>query len=192
MSKVSLPGRLCFGRGTPILLRPIPRRQPCFAQWTIRHSHKTHWRRPRTLTVTLFAASLSPAAFVKLSEEDHGDGKTGEEQMLEASREEIKKRIPESAHGLTRLWKTVLYTIDQYVYEPIATALRFIHLVVIFVPVIITIPAIWIGPRRSNHNNERAGTILWFQFLINSMERAGPAFIKVRLSPSLPSMTEHF
>ncbi|KAL9105518.1 MAG: hypothetical protein Q9227_009315 [Pyrenula ochraceoflavens] len=114
-----------------------------------------------------------------LSEEENGDGKTGEEHMLEASRAELQEEIPSDVHGLVRLCKTFTFALDHYVYEPIATTFRFLHLVLIFVPVIITVPAIWIGPRQHDHNHERSGTLWWFQFLVSSMERAGPAFIKL-------------
>lgn len=116
---------------------------------------------------------------MKLSEEDIGDGKTGEEHMLEASRAEIEKRLPEDVHGVRRAWKALVLFLDSYIYEPIATGFRFLHLVIIFVPVIVTVPAIWVGRRRKDRDNERSGTLWWYGFLVRSMERAGPAFIKV-------------
>lgn len=140
---------------------------------------KEHWRPPRPTGVILLSAALTPAAFLQLSEEDKQDGKTGEEHMLEASREELRKRVPDNVHGLRRVLRSLLFVLDQYVYEPIATGFRFLHLVIIFVPVIVTVPAIWIGSRRKDHDNERSGTLWWYGFLVHSMERAGPAFIKV-------------
>lgn len=116
---------------------------------------------------------------MRLSEEDNGDGKTPEEHMLEASREEIRKGIPETAQGLTRAWKAVYLFLDLYLYEPIATGFRFFQLAFIFIPVIATIPVIWLGRRIKKRDSERAGTLWWYNFLVKSMERAGPAFIKV-------------
>lgn len=101
---------------------------------------------------------------------------------MEISREEIRKKIPDDIHGLNRTFRRIFFFVDQYIYEPIATSLRFLHLVIIFVPVIVTIPAIWCGGRRKDRDNERAGTLWWYGFLVASMERAGPAFIKVRHS----------
>ncbi|KAG9232781.1 ABC1 family-domain-containing protein [Amylocarpus encephaloides] len=126
------------------------------------------------------AVALSPAAFVQMSEEDNGGTEqTAEGRMLEASQEEIKKQIPNHEHGALRIWhKTVLF-LDLYIWEPACTGLRFLHLVVIFVPVIFTVPAIWIGPRQKDRDNERLGTLWWYWFLVKSMERAGPAFIKL-------------
>lgn len=122
---------------------------------------------------------LSPAAFVALSEEDTGDGKTPEEHMLEASRAEIAKEIPEDVHGLRRVWKAIYLFVDTLIVEPIATTFRFLHLVIIFVPVIGTMPLIWLGRRQKNRDSERSGTLWWYSFLVRSMERAGPAFIKL-------------
>ena len=99
--------------------------------------------------------------------------------MLEVSREEISKKVPDDVHGLRRFYKTVVYVLDEWVYEPIATSFRFLHLLLIFVPVIVTVPAAFLGPRRKDQDNERVGTIWWYGFLVKSMERAGPAFIKL-------------
>ena len=128
-------------------------------------------------------ALLTPAAFVHLSEEDNGDGKTPEEHMLEASRAEIQKSIPDDVHGWRRVWHSFYYIVDTFVWEPLATGFRFLHLVLIFVPVIVTVPIVWFGRRRKDKGNERAGTLWWYSFMVHSMERAGPAFIKVSPHP---------
>ena len=100
--------------------------------------------------------------------------------MLEASREEIDNELPDwvgdSQHGIRR---KLFVFFDTYIIEPIATGFRFLHLVVIFVPVLVTIPAIWFGARIQDRDNERSGTLWWYGFLVHSMERAGAAFIKV-------------
>lgn len=128
------------------------------------------------------AASLSPAAFVQLSEKDNGGTEqTAEGRMLEASRDEIEKRVRDDVHGIRRVRDTIVFYLDVYIWEPLCTGMRFFHLVVIFVPVIFTVPAIWIGGRDRKRDNERRGTLWWYWFLVKSMERAGPAFIKVRL-----------
>ncbi|KAI9820209.1 MAG: hypothetical protein M1827_005831 [Pycnora praestabilis] len=128
---------------------------------------------------TILLAALSPAAFVQLSEEEINDGKTGEAHMLEASRAEIAKSLPDNIHGIRRFARWIYLFADNYVVEPICTGLRFLHLVFIFVPVIITVPVIWCGSRDKKRDSERTGTLWWYQFLVSSMERAGPAFIKL-------------
>ena len=176
MRTVFLFGRLC--------VRSAFRRPPAHQlsgryfnasrQW-LRYRNSPHRTQGRGRVVW---ALLTPAAFVRLSEEDNGDGKTPEEHMLEASREEIRKAVPDSAHGLNRAWQSVYLFLDLYIYEPIATGFRFFHLAIIFLPLIGTIPVIWLGRRVKERDNERTGTLWWYNFLVRSMERAGPAFIK--------------
>jgi len=135
-------------------------------------------------------ALLSPAAFVQLSEDaSHDPDTTPEVSMLEASREEMSKEVPDHVHGLKRVWMDVAYYWDLLIWEPLATMVRFTHLVIIFVPVIVTVPVMWFGGRVKDRHNERSGTVWWFGFLVNSMERAGAAFIKV--APRLQSPWEH-
>lgn len=180
MSTTVIFGRFCGRRsgGFARHLFSIPRRQPRFSIWTRKYSLKDARQRPRN--ILLAAAALSPAAFVELSEkENHDASKTSEGAMLEMSREEISKKVPDNIHGLQRLYRTVIYVLDQYIYEPIATSLRFFHLLVIFVPVIVTVPVIWVGQRKKDKDNDRTGTVWWYGFLVNAMERAGPAFIKL-------------
>lgn len=170
-------GRLCLRQKPYRLIASIARHERHYSiatPWPVFH------RPPKPPKGRILIWSLlSPAAFVALSEEDNGDGKTPEEHMLEASRAEIAKEIPEDVRGLRRLWKAIYIFADTLIVEPIATTFRFLHLVIIFVPVIGTMPLIWLGTRQKNRDNERSGTLWWYSFLVRSMERAGPAFIKL-------------
>ena len=87
----------------------------------------------------------------------------------------------------------VAYVFEVYFWEPLLTARRFVHLALLFLPVIITIPVLLLeaGPlhirsRQLDANGkplpykERATTRLWYRLLVAQMERAGPTFIKVR------------
>lgn len=178
MRTASFLSRLCLRSA----LRRPPLRQPPTRLFTSSRQWINFRNPPRRNNGTrrIVYALLTPAAFVRLSEEDNGDGKTPEEHMLEASRDEIRKGVPDSVHGLRRAWQEVYLFLDLYIYEPIATGFRFLHLAVIFIPVIATIPVIWLGRRVKGRDNERYGTLWWYNFLVRSMERAGPAFIKVR------------
>lgn len=143
--------------------------------WSFFHSPPT-----RDGLVLAAAAGLSPLVFVELSEKEDGKkDSTAEGRMLEASREEIKKQVGDDVHGLRRVRDSIIVFLDVYIWEPVCTGLRFLHLVVIFVPVILTVPALWIGARNKKRDDERSGTLWWYWFLVKSMERAGPAFIKV-------------
>ena len=170
-------GRLCLRQKPHRLAASIARHERHYSlptPWSVFH------RPPKPPKGRILIWSLlSPAAFVALSEEDTGDGKTPEEHMLEASRAEIAKDIPEDVHGLRRVWEAIYLFVDTMIVEPLATTFRFLHLVIIFVPVIGTMPLIWLGRRQRDHDNERSGTLWWYSFLVRSMERGGPAFIKV-------------
>ncbi|KAL4965382.1 ABC1 kinase family protein [Aspergillus stella-maris] len=127
---------------------------------------------------TLLFAALAPGAFVKIAETEDGDS-TGEKRMLEASREEMREHIIERTEGRLGFGgPTIAYWV-YYVWDSIATGFRFLHLVAIFLPVILTTPTIWIGRRIEGQDGARSGTLWWYKFLVKSMERAGPAFIKL-------------
>jgi aarF domain-containing kinase len=128
------------------------------------------------------AATLTPAAFVQLSEKDNeGTDNTVEGRMLAASRDELENRLSDDDVGLSRVGHIIVFFLDSYIWEPLCTGIRFVHLVLIFVPLIVGVPAIWIGRRDPEQDNERSGTLWWYRFLVRSMERAGPAFIKVHI-----------
>src|ERR1700761_4897284 len=107
-------GRLCGRRGSPFFQSAprirIPRHQQSFTRWTRKHSLKDP-RQRGTPSLLATAAALSPAAFVQLGQ-NHEEGKTGEMHMLEVSRQELSKRVPEDVHGLRRVYKTVIYILD--------------------------------------------------------------------------------
>lgn len=160
-------------------------------QWQ-RHS-RWHWSGARQqqqqqrsrpaplLMATSGGAALGTAAFVKLSEEDAGaSGQTVELRMLEASRAEIAKELDAEDRGLSRLRHRIVLFLDLYIWEPLCTGARFLHLAAIFVPVLLAVPVIWFGKKQKDRDNERSGTLFWYSFLVKGMEWAGPAFIKVR------------
>jgi len=173
-------GRLCLRQAPRIRSATKPR-----ARFYGGGSGGRFWRQPprRPGLILAAALSLSPAVFVQLAGEDNeGTDQTAEERMLEASRDEIKKKVGDDVYGLRRLGHSLVLFVELYVWEPLCTGLRFLHLVIIFVPVFVTVPVIWFGKRDKRRSNERSGTLWWYSFLVKSMERAGPAFIKVWLS----------
>lgn len=133
------------------------------------------------------AAALSPAVFISIAnrdedideEDENGIELTGEERMLHASRQELKSQVPKALQNSKKWRRRIYFWLDRYIVEPTLTAVRFLHLVIIFVPVILSVPAVWIGPRVKSRDNERVGTLWWYGFLVRSMERAGAAFIKL-------------
>jgi aarF domain-containing kinase len=181
-------GRQCLRQGfqkstTPSFNRASTR--PFASAASIRRQIAAPRFRGRTILWSGAAggAVLSPLAFVGLANEQSGNGeKTHEEAMLEASRKELDEQVPRALRNSTRYRRGIYFFIENYIIEPIATGLRFLHLLFIFVPVIVTVPTIWLGQRQADKDDERTGTLWWYGFLVSSMERAGAAFIKVRHS----------
>ncbi|KAH8916228.1 ABC1-domain-containing protein [Atractiella rhizophila] len=97
--------------------------------------------------------------------------------------------------------KSMFRLIDIYLLEPTLTCLRFVHLTIIFLPVLLSSPLLileWFskkeqrrlvrrkkGDKENGANGEHDGngelgtTKWWYGLLVNSMERAGPTFIKL-------------
>ncbi|KAG0042862.1 hypothetical protein BGZ83_012084 [Gryganskiella cystojenkinii] len=69
--------------------------------------------------------------------------------------------------------------LEEYLIHPIKTIWRFGVLAVIFLPLILTAPAVFIGQRQKEFHDERSGTIWWYSLLVRHMEMAGPTFIKL-------------
>ncbi|KAJ5990914.1 hypothetical protein N7499_011462 [Penicillium canescens] len=173
MRTAVLFGRFCLKRGLPRL----PRHHFGRPSWPRQLPKGTSRRGP--IIGGLFMTALAPVAFLKLAEDNDGQGKTAEMQMLEASREEVRKTVSPDAQGLSKLCQTIWVYFYYYVYDPIATGFRFMHLAIIFIPVVAAVPAIWIGRKVQDHDSARTGTLWWYRFLVKAMERAGPAFIKL-------------
>ncbi|KAK7959189.1 uncharacterized protein PG986_004043 [Apiospora aurea] len=191
MRTVHILGRLCARRTTAQVAPRLPRcclprsQQPTLSAFK-QFSSSSGSRAPSSHSTVLLAAVqgtlLGTAAFVKLSEKDNepgDDNQTSEGRMLEASRDEIEKKKDDTSHGFTKFRHNLVYYVDVYLWEPICTGVRFLQLVAIFVPVIIAVPAIWVGARQPDHDNERSGTLWWYGFLVQAMEWSGPAFIKL-------------
>jgi aarF domain-containing kinase len=131
------------------------------------------------------------AAAVPLVKQKSNDAALGDEEesnetletlLLNQSEDERKEQaygVNKERHLIYRIFKHINVAFVKYVYEPIATGLRFIQLVFIFVPVTATVPIIFLGSRDEEHDNERSGTLWWYALLVKQMERAGPTFIKV-------------
>lgn len=67
----------------------------------------------------------------------------------------------------------------NHIFSPLRTGLRFLHLVIIFAPVLITSPMLFIGQPEDQYRGERWGAMWWYDVLTFSMQKAGPTFIKV-------------
>jgi aarF domain-containing kinase len=113
----------------------------------------------------------------QLDEVDKGQElkKTRERLMYEASMKE-EQEMRDTIGG--RVHPIVAFVRD-WIWEPVTTALRFVHLTIIFLPVLVTMPLVLIGPVKMHKANERWGALVWYKYLTWTMEAAGPSFIKV-------------
>ncbi|KAI1265530.1 ABC1 family protein [Xylariaceae sp. FL1019] len=188
MRAIHLLARACARRShivTRAASRPhpgstSPRSSSTFQNATGRISQARSSRSHSAILKAATTGLLGTAAFIKLSEKDNGGTEqTAEGRMLEASRAELRKTVDDDERGIRRIIHEACIFLDVYVWEPLCTGVRFCHLVVIFVPVILSVPAIWLGERQHDRDNERSGTLWWYSFLVWSMENAGPAFIKL-------------
>lgn len=94
--------------------------------------------------------------------------------------------------------RNVRHLLREYLVEPISTGLRFLHLAIIFLPVLLSAPILCLelvddsrDRRRGRppRTKERRTTRWWYYLLVHQMEMAGPTFIKVCRPPGLPSLT---
>ncbi|CDR43355.1 hypothetical protein NBRC10512_000642 [Rhodotorula toruloides] len=78
--------------------------------------------------------------------------------------------------------------VRDWVLEPVSTSLRFLQLVLLFLPVLVTAPILaleLVDERRDRRRGrerrtkERTTTRLWYLLLVHQMEMAGPTFIKL-------------
>lgn len=101
--------------------------------------------------------------------------KTRERLMYEASmkeEQELRDQAGGRFHGVVAL-------VRDWIWEPLTTALRFIQLAAMFLPVLVTMPLVLVGPIRLHKTQERWGALVWYKYLTWTMEAAGPSFIKV-------------
>lgn len=123
---------------------------------------------------------MGTSAFVELIEKDNtGTNHTVETRMLEVSRAEIAKTVNADEAAPVRLVHKLVLFLDLYIWEPLCTGLRFLQLSAIFIPVLLTVPCVWMGRVQAGRDNERSGALWWYGVLVRSMELAGPTFIKL-------------
>lgn len=127
---------------------------------------------------SLFVVGLGIAALVYLRPA-RNDSERGEPEHKREQSEPLHAHEPVPARSISRL-------LLDYLVEPFLTALRFLHLVVLFGPVILTSPMLLVGkPERKRPGKPVAaeedawGAVWWYSFLVKQMERAGPSFIKL-------------
>ncbi|KAF9297083.1 hypothetical protein BGZ88_011105 [Linnemannia elongata] len=106
----------------------------------------------------------------------------------------VKTEIIKEAAQDPSFWRRLRQQLEDlwedYVVHPVLTIWRFGVLALIFLPLIVTAPAVFIGERNKELSDERSGTLWWYSLLVKHMELAGPTFIK--LSQWAASRTDIF
>lgn len=74
---------------------------------------------------------------------------------------------------------SITYFFRKTVPEAFKTVFRAVWLMILFLPAVVTLPVAFLGGRLPEFDNERSGTLWWYSLFVNSMERAGPTFIKL-------------
>ncbi|KZT02456.1 ABC1-domain-containing protein [Laetiporus sulphureus 93-53] len=82
---------------------------------------------------------------------------------------------PDDTHILSKI---VVFLRDR-IWEPILTARRFIFLVYLFLPVLLSSPMLLVGKPEKRLQGDRWGAVWWYGYLTSQMQRAGPTFIKL-------------
>lgn len=97
--------------------------------------------------------------------------------------EEVQDRFV--ASSMSEAHFSPIHFIRTHVIEPILTVVRFLHLALLFGPVILTSPMLLVGstkqkrPGPTSAPEDNWGAVWWYGFLVAQMERAGPSFIKL-------------
>ncbi|KZP25451.1 ABC1-domain-containing protein [Athelia psychrophila] len=73
----------------------------------------------------------------------------------------------------------ILQLLRDHIWEPIRTTTRFVHLAILFVPVIVAMPMLLVGKPDKRLNGDRWGAVWWYGLLVSRMQAAGPTFIKL-------------
>ncbi|KAF7339305.1 ABC1-domain-containing protein [Mycena sanguinolenta] len=73
----------------------------------------------------------------------------------------------------------ILAFFHDRIWEPLLTAKRFVYLFALFIPVILSSPMLLIGKPEKRYRGDTWGAVWWYNFLVSTMETAGPAFIKL-------------
>jgi hypothetical protein len=90
------------------------------------------------------------------------------------SNEDIDKKTNSLLYELGHRFHTIFV-------EPIMTGWRFLQLIIIFLPCILTIPVLICTETHSPAAIDKNWHVWWYNLLARQMERAGPSFIKVCL-----------
>ncbi|KAF7729435.1 hypothetical protein EC973_004414 [Apophysomyces ossiformis] len=136
----------------------------------------------------LYSASFGSSATATLSLRNNKDDKTHAVPVTALDKE--APDMASSDHRLVQLLHRLWGILDDWVLEPLLTLRRLAHIILLFTPVILSTPIVLLGSPVAKEDNERSGTLWWYDFISTQMERAGPTFIK--LAQWIASRTDLF
>lgn len=91
----------------------------------------------------------------------------------------VEPTILSPAEPERRILYRILDVLNDKIWEPLLTGRRFIYLLFLFVPVLLSAPMILVGHSEEKFLGDRWGAVWWYGFLTTQMQRAGPTFVKV-------------
>ncbi|KAI9486245.1 MAG: ABC1 family protein [Benjaminiella poitrasii] len=171
--------------------------KPSFLKSTTTKTQSQQWTRPKPLLLVSTTANGSFLLSSGLPFRLHTKTTTKAVQIGSCSSPATPSEIEhyESVHHhepsrffIIRLCQRLLVFLDDWVLEPLLTLRRLAHILILFSPVVVTAPVVFLGSRIDAQ--ERSGTLWWYEFLAKQMERAGPTFIK--LAQWIASRTDLF
>ncbi|KAL9934522.1 hypothetical protein V8E36_006297 [Tilletia maclaganii] len=140
----------------------------------------------------LLSAYLRSPLHAEAATSREGDSDDSHRARFAESIGEIEEKEAQSAkrNPIVRLFMRIHAFLRTHIIEPVGTGKRFLVLVFLFAPVILTMPMLFVGRRREGgrrrgrrvakrEEGQRWGAMWWFSFLVKQMERAGPTFIKL-------------
>jgi hypothetical protein len=137
------------------------------------------------LSTNKVTCSILAASSFRIHSVDKKAVRIGSEPLPATPSEiEFAELTHESRFLLVRICKRIVQFLDDWILEPILTLRRLTHILVLFIPIAVTVPIVFFGQKVNE--NERSGTLWWYDFLATQMERAGPTFIKVSLGKKAP------
>ena len=91
----------------------------------------------------------------------------------------IEPTILSPAEPERHIFYRILDLLNDKIWEPLLTGRRFIYLLFLFVPVLLTSPMLLVGHPDEKLLGDRWGAVWWYGYLTAQMQRAGPTFVKV-------------
>ena len=173
----------CLRRPKPWRIPPLKHRHQPFTTPSFRIARPITPKQPISISTAVsyaafsrFTVSVLPLAHLERKYQNNNTDISTPQDI------EIQKGEPSNLK-IIRILDRILDWLDNWLLEPILICKRFFHVLLLFSPIVIALPIIFIGKRYPEEHDERTGTLWWYDLVMNQMELAGPTFIKVIFNP---------